>query len=468
MTTANSRSEKPQLPPSSKVPPSIIAIQAVLDQFGTLEKCNRKYGEIFYSPKSTLFPLPPYTIFSNPQAIEKVLTADPDFFEVGQQSTAPVRVLLGDNSLVLLNGNEHKRQRKLLMPPFHGERMKSYGQTMVDVTQEVISQWQVGQTICIRDYTQKISLEIILRTIFGLNKGQRYDRLKGILVDYLETFNSPLTSFFLFLPFLQKDLGALTPWSKFLQQKRQIREILQSECDRRRNNPEAMGEDILSLLLEARDEDGQPMSDVEIQDELMTMLFAGHETTASSLAWSFYWLHRLPEVKGKFQEELDSLAPDTEFTDVAKLPYLSAIVSETLRLNPVIVFVGRQLKKPMELMGYQFQPGTSLFPSIYLTHQRPDIYPEPKKFKPERFIEKQFSPYEYLPFGGGHRRCLGYAFALYEMKLVLATIMSQVELELLDNRPLKSTRRGFTFSPDGGVRMKVKGLINSSSNTNIL
>ena len=455
MTTATSSSEKPQLPPGSKLPPTITAIQAILDQFGTLEKFQRKYGEIFYGSKSLI--LPPYVIFSNPQAIEKVFTADPDFFEVGQQSTAPVRVLLGDNSLVLLNGNEHRRQRKLLMPPFHGERMKSYGQTMVDVTQEVISQWQVGQTICIRDYTQQISLEIILRTIFGINKGQRYDRLKKILVDYLETFNSPLTSFFLFFPWLQKDLGALTPWSKFLKQKRQIREILQSECEHRRNYPETMGEDILSLLLSARDEDGEPMSDVEIQDELMTMLLAGHETAASSLAWSFYWLHRLSEVKQKFQAELDSLASNTEFTEIAKLPYLSAVISETLRLNPVIVFVGRQLKKPMKLMDYQFQPGTSLFPSIYLTHQRPDIYPEPKKFKPERFIEKQFSPYEYLPFGGGHRRCLGYAFALYEMKLVLATIMSQVELELLDNRPLKSTRRGFTFSPDGGVRMKVRG-----------
>ena len=333
--------------------------------------------------------------------------------------------------------------------------MKSYGQTMIDITKEVISQWQVGQTICIRDYTQEISLRVILQTIFGLDEGQRYDRLKETIVSLLDTFNSPLNSFFLFFPALQKDLGALTPWGNFLQQKRAIKEILQAECDRRRNNPDALGDDILSLLLEARYEDGQPMSDEEIRDELMTMLFAGHETTASSLAWAFYWLHFLPEVGQKCQSELDSL-PQTEFNNLAKLPYLSAIVSETLRLNPVVVFVGRQLKQPFELMGYQLEPGTSLLPSIYLTHQREDIYPEPKKFKPERFIERQFSPYEYLPFGGGNRRCLGYAFALFEMKLVLATIMSQVELELLDRHPLKSARRGFTFSPAGGVKMKVK------------
>jgi cytochrome P450 family 110 len=445
-----------KLPPTTKTPQMLIMIRALIDQFGTLEKYNQKFGEIFYTPKSSL--LPPYVIFSNPQAIEKVFTADPNLFEVGRQSTLPVRVLLGDNSLVLLDGMQHQRQRKLLMPPFHGERMKSYGQTMVDVTKQVIAQWQVGQTICLRDYTQEISLRVILRTIFGLDGGERYDRLKKILVDWLGLFNSPLNSFFLFFPALQKDLGFLTPWGKFLQQKRLIREILQQECARRRNNPDAMGEDILSLLLAARDEAGQPMSDGEIRDELITMLFAGHETTASSLAWSFYWLHRLPEVGQKLRTELNSLGKDAEFTTIAKLPYLNAVVSETLRLNPVVVFVGRQLKQPFELMGYQFEAGTSLFPSIYLTHQREDIYPEPKKFKPERFLERQFSPYEFIPFGGGNRRCLGYAFALFEMKLVLATILSQVELELLDNRPLPSARRGFTFTPKGGIKMKVKAL----------
>ncbi len=456
MTTASASSTKPKLPPGSKIPSTLTIIQVMFDQFGTLEKFQRKYGDIFYAPKSSLFP--PSAIFSDPQAIEKVFTADPNLFEVDQQSNAPIRVLLGDSSLVLLDGGQHQRQRKLLMPPFHGERMKSYGQIMVDATQEVISQWQVGQTICIRDYTQEISLRIILRTIFGLESGKRYDRLSKILVDYLDIFNSPLNSFFLFFPWLQKDLGGLTLWNKFLRQKRQIEEILQAECDRRRQNPDTLGEDLLSLLLEARYEDGQPMSNEEIQDELMTMLFAGHETTASSLAWSFYWLHRLPEVGQKCQAELDSLADNCSFTEIAKLPYLSAVVSETLRLNPVVAFVGRKLKQPFELMGYEFEPGTTLLPSIYLTHQREDIYPEPKKFKPERFMEKQFSPYEYLPFGGGNRRCLGYAFALYEMKLVLATILSKVKLELLDNRPIKPARRGFTFTPDGGVKMRVKAI----------
>lgn len=176
-----------QLPPSSKIPPTITAVQAIFDQFGMLEKYQRLYGEIFYAPKSSIFP--PYVIFSNPQAIAKILAADPDLFEMDRQTNAPVQVLLGDNSLVLRDGADHQRQRKLLMPPFHGERMKNYGQTMVEVTQEVIKYWQVGQTFRIRDYTQEISLRIILRTIFGIDSGERCDRLKSILIDYLDSLN---------------------------------------------------------------------------------------------------------------------------------------------------------------------------------------------------------------------------------------------------------------------------------------
>ncbi|WP_036478390.1 cytochrome P450 [Myxosarcina sp. GI1] len=431
-------------------------LRAIIDQFGSLDKYEQKYGDIFYIPKSMGFP--PLVIFSNPQAIERVFTANPNLFEVGKQTSAPVKALLGDNSLVLLDGVRHQRQRKLLMPPFHGERMKSYGRTMVDVVNKVISQWQVGQTIIIRNYTQEISLQVIIRTIFGIDEGERYLYLKKVLLDWLEIFNSPVKSIFLFFPWLQKDLGALTPWGKFVRQKQIIYSILQTEIDRRRQNLTLQGEDILSLLLSVKDEDEQPMSDREICDELMTMLFAGHETTANTLAWSFYWLHYLPEVGQKLQAELNSLNKNTDSNEIARLPYLNAVVSETLRLNPVVAFVGRQLKQPFNLMGYQLEAGTSLLPCIYLTHQREDIYSQPKQFKPERFLEKQFSPYEFIPFGGGNRRCLGYAFALFEMKLVLATILSKVELELLDKRPLKSLRRGITFTPAGGVKMKVKNL----------
>ncbi|MGK7876784.1 MAG: cytochrome P450 [Xenococcaceae cyanobacterium] len=454
MTLLTSSQAKAKLPDGPRTPVFIQTIQALVDQFGLLERTHQKYGKIFYFPKSLGFP--PFVIFSDPKAIEKVFTAPPNLFEVSQQTFVPIKVLLGDNSLVLLDGVKHEKARKLLMPPFHGERMRSYGSTIFEVTKQVIAPWQVGQPFCLRDYTQEISLRVILRTVFGLDEGERYKQLRQVLISWLDIFNSPFKSFSLFFPLLQKDLGAWSPWGQFVRQKRLIHEILQAEIDRRRNEPNNWGEDILSLMLSARDEEGQPMSDAEIRDELMTMLFAGHETTANSLAWAFYWIHYLPEIRQKLMAELNSLNDNADSNTITKLPYLSAIISETLRIYPVVVFVVRQLKEPFEIMGYTFEPGTSLFSCIYLTHHREDIYPESKKFKPERFLEKQFYPYEYLPFGGGNRRCLGYAFALFEMKLVLATVLSQVELELLDKHPLKPVRRGITFTPSGGVKMALK------------
>jgi cytochrome P450 family 110 len=440
--------------PVCKTPVFIQTIQVMFDQFGVLDRYYQKYGNIFYTPRS--FGFPPFVIFTDPQAIEKVFTADPNLFEVGRQTSLAIRVLLGEKSLVALSGVQHQKHRKLLMPPFHGERMKSYGATMIKIIKKVISQWEVGKPFAIRNYTQDLSLRVILETIFGLDEGERFERLRQVLVEWLDTLNSPWKSSLLFFPLLQKDLGAWSPWGQFVRQRNIIHEILNTEINRRKNDSKTLGEDILSLLVSARYEDGESMSNEEIRDELMTMLFAGHETTANSLAWSFYWVHYLPEIRVKLQQELNSLQGNLDFNTINKLPYLGAVVAETLRLHPVVPFVGRQLKAPFEIMGYTFEAGTSLFPSIYLTHQRADIYPEPKRFKPERFLEKQFSPFEYLPFGGGNRRCLGYAFALFEMKMVLATILSEVELELLDKRPLKTVRRGITFSPAGGVRMIVK------------
>lgn len=235
--------------------------------------------------------------------------------------------------------------------------------------------------------------------------------------------------------------------------------MLIAEIQARRGETQAAltaRDDILSLLLQARDEAGQAMTDEELRDELITLLFAGHETTASALAWAFYWIDHLPEVREKLHKELDTLGADADPSAIARLPYLSAVCSETLRIYPIAITpFPRILKSPMEIMGYQFDKGTILLPSIYLTHQREDIYPEPKRFKPERFLERQFSPYEYLPFGGSNRRCIGAAFALLEMKLVLSTILSRYEVKLVGDRPIKPTRRGVTVAPPANMRMMV-------------
>lgn len=303
---------------------------------------------------------------------------------------------------------------------------------------------------------QEISLRVILSAVFGLGESPRYEQLRNLLSSMLDAFDSPFSSMLLFYRFLQRDLGSYSPWGRFLHQKQQIGQLLYAEIAERRAQADPTREDVLSLLLSARDEVGQPMSDTELHDELLTLLFAGHETTASTLAWALYWIDYLPEVQDKLLAELKDLGPYSDPDAIARLPYLNAVCQETLRIYPIAINAfPRIVKQPMELLDYQLEPGTIIIPSIYLTHQREDLYPEPKQFRPERFLERQFSLYEYLPFGGGDRRCIGLAFAQFEMKLVLATLISRLHLALVHRRPLKPVRRGLTLAPPNHLRMVV-------------
>ncbi len=238
----------------------------------------------------------------------------------------------------------------------------------------------------------------------------------------------------------------------------QIDQLIYAQIQERKAKPNLSGTDILSLMMAARDEAGEPMTDLELRDELMTLLVAGHETTATSLSWALYWIHHQPQVREKLLQELDNLGEKPDANAIFRLPYLNAVCSETLRLYPVAMSaLNRLVKSPLQIGEYNFEPGTILIPSIYLTHHREDLYPESKQFKPERFLERQFSPYEYLPFGGGNRRCIGMAFALFEMKLVLATVLSRWQMELADSKPVQPVRKGLLFSPAGGVQMVAKG-----------
>ncbi len=452
--TENKTKTATKLPAAVETPILLQTIQGIFQPMEYLEAARSRYGDTFTMRSLGLTPA---VVLSHPQAIQEIFTADPSLFDTAT-SNKILQPLLGKYSLLQLDGSAHQRRRKLLMPPFHGERMRTYGNIICDITKQVMSQWTKGKPFCVRSATQEISLRVILRAVFGIDEGERFEQIRQLLGSLLDSFNSPWRSSFLFFNFLQKDLGAWSPWGQFLRQKQQIDTLLTAEIRERQTQPNSSGEDILSLMMSARDEEGQPMTEVELRDELMTLLFAGHETTASALAWAFYWIHNLPEVRQTLLQELDTFSQDSDPSAVSKLPYLNAVCSETLRLYPIVLFTfGRTLKSPLEVMGYQLEAGTLLAPCIYLTHHREDIYPEPKRFKPERFLERQFSPYEYLPFGGGNRRCLGYAFALFEMKLVLATVLSQVELALVDKRPIRPARRGITFSPSGGVEMIVMG-----------
>jgi cytochrome P450 len=443
-----------QIPNGSSKTSALKMFWTIVNPHHYLETMHKRYGDLYLD---IFAGFPPTIVISNPQAIEKVFTLAPELFVSGP-ANAILQPLLGSNGILFLDGDRHTRKRKLLMPSFHGDRMRAYGQLIREITLQVMASPIKKGQFTARPVMQEISLRVILRAVFGLNEGERSDKIRSILIEYLDFFNVPLNATFLFFKSLQRDLGSWSPWGRFLRHKKTLERLLTEEIRERREQQDFLGEDILSLLLGARDDEGQPMTDEELRDELLTLLFAGHETTALALSWALYWIHYLPEVRDKLLTELSTLDITTvDPPEITRLPYLSAVCSETLRLYPVALFTfSRILQEPMELMGYQIPKGAGLAIPIYMTHHRPEIYPEPKSFKPERFLERQFSPYEYIPFGGGNRRCIGAAFALFEMKIVLATILTNYSLTLAERKPVLPVRRGIVFAPAGGVRLKVK------------
>jgi cytochrome P450 len=442
------------LPPGENKPGLIRIIRAFLNPHGYVESMVNRYGAIY---RDSFFGFPNIVFITDPQAIQQIFTADPNLFLCGE-GNAILRPFIGDNSLVFLDGDRHQKRRKLLMPPFHGERMKTYGDIIRTVTLQVMDEQVRQRQFIARPPMQEISLEVILQAVFGLNRGDRCEQIRQGLVNYLDFFNSPLNSAMIFFPFLQKDLGAWSPWGKFQRFKQRIDFLLTEEIETRRKQPDKSSQDILTLLLTATDEEGKGLTTPELRDELFSLLIAGHESTSLSICWALYWIYLIPEVRRRLQEELATVDLSTaDPMEVVRLPYLSAICSETLRIYPVaFTAFTRILQAPMDLGGYRLTAGTYLSIPIYNVHQRQDIYPNPKQFNPDRFLDRQYSPYEYIPFGGANRRCLGSAFALFEMKIVLATVVANYPLELNETKPLLPVRRGAIFAPAGGVRLKVR------------
>lgn len=437
------------LPDGPKASPFLQQIQAFFRPLETLDAWALQYGDTFRVMGDQL---PPLIYFSSPDALQTIFTAHPEQLSSTQKSNV-TKTLLGENSIIFLDGSRHQHQRQLLMPPFHRERMHNYGNLICTITKQVIEQWNTGIFV-VRSAMKEISLRVILNAVFGLQEGTRYEQLQQLLISLFDIFNYPLSSMLLFFPFPQQDLGHWTPWGRFIRQVQQIDELIYAEIQKRQSEPDPYRADILSLMMSARDEAGQPMTNVELRDELLTLVSAGYETTAAALSWALYWVHYLPEVQKKLVGELGTLAPDSGPSAIAGLPYLSAVCQETLRLYPIATSAfARVVQKPFDVIGYHLEPGTIVNVSIYLAHQRESVYPDPKRFKPERFLEHQFSPYEYLPFGGGNRRCIGAALAQLEMKLVLATILSQRQLALLHHRPLKPIRRGIAMVPPNSLEM---------------
>jgi cytochrome P450 len=419
-----------------------------------LEDCAKRYGDIFTLRIGPVFA--PQVFVSQPQAIQQIFTTDPKQLDSGDAAGIK-SPLIGQQSLLALEGKPHQRQRKLLSPPLHGERMLTYGKLICDITEQQIQHWQVGEPFPVLPSMQAISFQIILKAVFGLEEGSRYELLKDRLIAILNPKAPLITGLMFLFPWLRQDFGAWSPWGIFLKQIQQIDDLIYTEIRERKENDTSSRTDILSLMMAARDEQGQPMTDVELRDELITLLVAGHETTASSLSWALYWIHHIPEVREKLLQELEGLGEDPDPNAIFRSPYLNAVCCETLRLYPVVMLaLNRVTKVPLDIMGYHLQPGTLVVPCIYLTHQREELYPDPKQFRPDRFLEQQFAPYEYLPFGGGNRRCIGMAFALFEMKLVLATVLSRWQMDVVEGDPLLPVRKGALLAPAEGAQMVVR------------
>ena len=420
------------LPPG----PSFAALQTAryaLAPYDFYRRLARRYGDLFTVP--TL--LGPIVIATHPEGVRAIFTAPAT--DVARWGTEAASPLVGDSSLILIHGEPHRRARKLLMPPFHGARMHAYADVTREAALRVASTWPRGP-FRLLDSTLAISLEVAMRAVFGVDDLGRVRSLEQAIL----ASHDALTPTIMLFKALRRGFGGRGPWARFLRRRRALDELVHREIAARRARRER-GDDILSSMLEARYDDGGGMSDEEIRDQLVTLIFAAHETTGVALAWSFYWLARHPDVRERLEDELEAQGEAS--------PLLDAVCQETLRLHPVIPEVIRRLLQPLELQGFTLPAGSAVAACTTIVHERADVFTDPRTFRPERFLEKTYSPFEYFPFGGGSRRCIGAAFALSQMKTVAATLLPRYRLELVDPRGARPVLRNLTVGPRDGIRV---------------
>ncbi|HEU4706665.1 MAG TPA: cytochrome P450 [Solirubrobacterales bacterium] len=427
------------LPPEPKIPPLLQTLRWAFRPIPFMEDCRRRFGDSF-SVRFLGFERP-MVMISDPAAIKALYREREHGLPPGRNIV--LEPILGSKSLLIQEGAEHLSRRKLMLPPFHGERMRSYEQTMTEIVAAEIDSWPLHRTFPIHARMQAVTLEVILRVVFGVSSGPRLDRLRGMLSTVLQETATPGRQV---LGLALQRFGGGGPFAHFQDQLREVDELLFAEIAEHRSRPDLEErEDILSMLMTAEFEDGSRMEDKELRDQLMTLLLAGHETTATALAWTFDLLLRHPQAQGRLR---DSLAAGEE-------DYLRATITESLRLRPVIPLAGRRLAKELVADGLTLPAGTDVTPAIWLTHTRADLYPEPFAFKPERFLEDGPDTYGWIPFGGGVRRCIGATFAEFEMRIVLREVLSRCELRKADPRPERTGRRNITLSPKDGTPVVV-------------
>ena len=430
------------LPPGPKLPKLVQTLGFIFAGRRFLDACRRRYGDVV--TMSTAFDAKFVMVF-DPDLVKQIFQASPDRLRAGE-ANALLGQVLGERSVLVLDGAEHLRQRKLMLPPFHGKRLKAYEDTMRAAADRAIDSWPIGEPFTLMPAMQQVTLDVIMHAVWGIEAGPRADELKRRVRAVIE----PLSRRFgvVVLAMSGGRFGDRKAVQRFEQRRRELDAMIYEEiAERRAATDLEERDDVFSMLLGARDDDGQPMTDQELRDELVTLLVAGHETTATGLAWAFDLLLRNPRVMGKLR---DSLAdPDGDDT------YLDAVVKEALRLRPVIPGIGRVVRgEPFQLGRYTVPPGTEINPSIGVIHRRGDRYPQPGEFRPERFLEEDApDTYTWVPFGGGTRRCLGASFAQLEMKVVIRRVLERTELRPVGGKPERVERRGITLVPREGVRV---------------
>jgi cytochrome P450 len=428
------------LPPGPRLPPPLQLVGFFSRPTAFMERCHERYGDLFTlrMPGSE-----PMVFMADPELVKAVWTRDKvNGLPAGRRIT--LQPVLGPRSVLLQEGAEHLRRRRLMLPPFHGERMRRYGELMDEITLRDIERWPVEERFALMPRMQSITRDVILRAVFGTQAGPREDELRHRIDDVLRRTTSARTQLAVVLA-----EAANRPSTPFHRAVHRMDDVLRAEIrDRQAASDLDERDDILSMLIQARDEDGSPLDEDELRDQLVTLLLAGHETTATSLAWAFDALFRNPDVLAKLMASL----PEGD-------EYLDAVVEETLRIRPTVHDVGRRLGEPLHTKdGRTIEAGTAVFASVHLLHRREDVFPDPLAFRPERFLgDERPSTYAWIPFGGGMRRCLGAAFAQFEMRRVLRTILEHTQLLPATDRAEPFVRRPVTVVPGRGTPAVLAG-----------
>jgi len=432
------------MPAIPKGPSSVLRplIEYLLDPYGAAVRALEKYGD----PLEVNTPAGKMVMTSNPELIREIFSAGPETFAAF--SLDLLGELIGEGSLMVISGERHRAVRKLLAPPFHGERMRQYGRLMQETALRWASRWPKGSPFRMDETAHAITLEVIIQAVFGVTESSQVEVLRNTLLSLLGTVHPS----FVFVRSLRRNFGGQGPYARF-QRALHILQALISEQIASRRQTGRQGEDILSMLLQARYDDGSALEEREIQEQLLALLFAGKEPTAVALTWAFHLVHHHPLVLERLRAELGEAGPQPTPETLAALPYLEAVCLETLRLYPVVPVLGRRLTRPLRLGGYEVPAGVGLGISVVAAHRRAELYPAPHRFRPERFLERKYSAFEFMPFGGGARRCPAAAFAMYQMKIVLGTLVQRYRLRNARSTPPRVVPRATFAAPARGVEM---------------